>query len=116
MRRRPIVQADVEDGIMTLSDALEVETERYSTLSEVAAEAEADYKIKVARIVVGLSQSSSKLPVVEKQSRAEVSAADELRAWKLAEAQRQATKESLLSIRARLDALRSLNASVRGQT
>lgn len=115
-RRRPIVLAEVEDQILELSAVLESETETYAQLSEVAAACEADYKLRVARMIVGLSQQNGKMPVVEKQARAEVSASDELKAWKLAEARRQASKESLLSVRARLDALRSLNASVRGQT
>jgi hypothetical protein len=113
---RPLVLVEVERDIARLCDALEAETETYAQVSELAARCEADYKLKFARAVMAISATTAKMPVAEKEARAEVSSAEELRAWKLAEARRQATKEALLSIRARLDALRSLNASVRSQT
>jgi len=113
---RPLVLVEVERDIARLCDALEAETETYAQVSELAARCEADYKLKFARAVVTISATQAKMPVAEKEARAEVASAEELRIWKISEARRQATKESLLSIRARLDALRSLNASVRSQT
>lgn len=113
---RPLIQAEVEQGILNLSNALEDSTEEYATLSDVAAEAEADFKLKMARAIIGMSASGIKATAQEKQARADLQAAEELRAWKIAEARRQAAKEHLLSLRARLDALRSLSANIRAQT
>ena len=62
------------------------------------------------------AHGSLKLTAAEKQARAELHAADELRVWKINEARRGASKEALLSLRARLDALRTLSATLRSQT
>lgn len=114
--RRPLVQVDIEHDISDIAKALEAETEQYAQVSDIAARSEADYKLKFARAVVTISATQAKMPVAEKEARAEVSSAQELRVWKISEARRQASKEALLSLRARLDALRSLLASVRAQT
>lgn len=109
-------RGQVESQIMAVSDALEEQTEVYADISARAADAEADYKLRFARAVVSLSDKAARMTAPEKQARAEIAAAEELRVWKITEARRQATKESLLSLRARLDALRTLNASIRVQT
>lgn len=116
MQRRPLAQADIEHDIFDVAKALEAETDQYASLSDLAARSEADYKLKFARAVLAVSATQAKMPVAEKEARAEVSSAEELRVWKINEARRQASKEALLSLRARLDALRSLLASVRAQT
>lgn len=113
---RVLAQVEIENEIVACLDALERETDRYDRLATDAASAEADYKLAYAKAVIVLSDSASRMTAAEKQARAEVHAGDPLRAWKVLEARRGATKEALLSLRARLDALRSLSANVRAQT
>lgn len=114
---RVLAQVEVEQQILDVCDALDVETHRYSEVADLAADAEADYKLAYARAVVGLAaHGSMKMTAADRQARAELSAAEQLRVWKIADARRAATKEALLSLRARLDALRTLNASIRNNT
>jgi len=113
---RVLAQVEIENEILAVLDALEDQTHLYDRLAADAASAEADYKLAYARSVVRLSDSQARMTAPEKQARAELYAADELRAWKVLEARRGATKEALLSVRARLDALRSLSANVRHQS
>ena len=114
---RLLTQGEIEDAIVGLSENLEALTYTYSDLSDLAAETEADYKIKHSRALVGFAADPGiKMTAAEKQARVDVHCAAELRAWKMAEARRQSTKEALLSIRARLDAMRTLSANVRHQT
>ena len=106
-------QGQVETLIMQIADALDDATHHYAEVSDQAATAEADYKLRVARAVITLANTDAKMTALERQARADIASAEELRAWKTLEASRQATKEHLLSLRARLDALRTLNASIR---
>jgi hypothetical protein len=112
-----LTQGDIESAILALSDALDDETHRYADLADEAAEAEADYKIKHARATVGYATSDGpKMTAAQIAARVELHAADELRRYKLADARRQATREALMSLRSRLDAMRTLSANVRAQT
>lgn len=114
---RVLAQVEVEQQILDICDALDAETHRYSEVADLAADAEADYKLAYARAVVtAAAHGSIKMTAPERQARAELAAAEQLRVWKIAEARRAATKEALLSLRARLDALRTLNASIRNAT
>lgn len=109
-------QAQIEHGIVALSDQLEEQTYMYAQLSDEAAEAEADYKLAAGKGLISLVASGSKMTAQERQARVDVGCSDAFRAWKLAEARRQSCKEALLSLRARMDAQRSLAANVRHQT
>jgi hypothetical protein len=109
-------QGQVEAMIMDIVEALDEQTHVYSQIADQAAEAEADWKIRYARAVVSLANNESRMTAAERSARAEVNAANELRRFKTLEASKQATKEHLLSLRARLDALRTLNASIRTAT
>jgi hypothetical protein len=106
-------QGQVENMILEIVDTLDDATHVYSDIADAAAEAEADYKLRMARAVVTLANTDGKMTALERQARADLSAAEELRRWKTLEASRQSSKENLLSLRARLDALRTLNASIR---
>lgn len=116
MTERILSQAEVEQQIMDISDAIEAEVYRYAGLADAAAESEAEWKLRYAHAVVRLADSNMKMSIPERQARAEITAADELRRYKVMEARRQASKEALLSLRARLDALRSLSANIRAAT
>lgn len=113
---RHLTQGQIEADILSVSDALEVGTEQYADLADLAATCEADYKLSYARAFVALAAQQSRMTAPEKQARSELHAAAELRAWKIAEARRQSSKENLLSLRARLDALRTVSANIRSQT
>lgn len=113
---RILSQGEVEDQILNISDAIETETERYAGLADAAASAEADYKLRYAETVVRIADSHGRMSIPERAARAELAAAEELRRYKIMEARRQASKEALLSLRARLDALRSLSANIRAAT
>jgi hypothetical protein len=115
-RTRPLSQVEIEDSIVTIADALEVGTEQFADVADLAATCEADYKLSYARAFVALASTQSKMTAPERQARSELHAAAELRAWKVAEARRMSSKESLLSLRARLDALRTVSANIRSQT
>ena len=114
---RLLTQGEIEANIADISSLLEEQTYLYAEQSEVAAIAEADYKIRMAKALIAFaSDTSIKITASERQARCDLHCAAELRAWKLTEAQRQATKEALLSLRARLDAMRTLSANVRHAT
>lgn len=114
---RLLTQGEIESAILSLSEELETQTYAYAEQSDRAAIAEADYKIRHARALVGFaSDPTIKLTATERQARVDLHCAAELREWKIAEARRQSTKETLLSLRSRLDAMRTLSANVRHAT
>lgn len=117
---RPIItQAEVEERILAVDDALAEATLDFAVLSDNEAEAEAVYKEAAARALlthVALHATDAKMTVGERDAKVALSTADELRAWKIAEARRASCREALLSYRSRLDALRTLNANVRAVT
>ncbi len=110
-----LTQAEIENEILRVTNELEQQTYTFADVADLAATAEADYKLRYARAVVTLS-TQSKMTAADKAARAELAAAEQLREWKVADARLKSTKEALLSLRARLDALRSLSANVRAQT
>lgn len=114
---RQIHPVEVENQILDVCEAMETETEQYARLSDLAANSEAKYKLVYARAVVDMaSQSATKMNAQERQARADLIANDEFRIYRINEARRVSSKEALLSLRARLDALRTLSASLRNQT
>jgi hypothetical protein len=116
MTRRPLTQAEVESLILDTVDALDAATEDFADVSDEAANAEADYKMAMARTWLGVASSDRKMTTVERQMRADVLTNETLRRYKVAEAKRAATREALLSYRARIDALRTVSANVRHVT
>jgi hypothetical protein len=116
MSRRPLTQAEVESLILDTADRLEEVTTEFADISDQAANAEADYKLAMARTWLGVASSDRKMTTTERQMRADLLTNDALRRYKVAEAQRAATREALLSYRARIDALRTVSANVRAQT
>lgn len=116
MSDRLLTQGEIEAAIMRLSEELEEITYRYADLADLAATAEADYKLQAARLMVGFAASPSKMTALEKQARVDAQCDGQYRVWKINEARRQSAKEALLSLRARLDSLRTLSANIRNQT
>jgi hypothetical protein len=116
MTDRLLTQAEIEEQILALSEELEAETYRYADVGDLAATAEADYKLASARLMIALSSSGAKMTSPERQARVDAECDGPYRVWKINEARRQASKEALLSMRARLDSLRTLSANIRSQT
>jgi hypothetical protein len=113
---RPLSQVEVEIRIAEVIDAMETHTEEFDDLAEAAAEAEADYKRDAATALVDIASTGMKMTVGERDARVELLSNDSYKAHLVATARRNAKREYLLSLRAHLDALRTLNASIRGQT
>jgi len=117
LSRRPLILAEVEDELLRLSDELERETDAYDALATAAATAEADAKYAVAVVTLQSFDAEPKGPTLAlRQARIDHATHDELRRWKIADARRAAKREMLLSLRARMEALRTLAASLRVQT
>jgi hypothetical protein len=111
-----MTQGRVEQAIATACEALEEATEQYRDVSQRAAEAEADYKREQAYTMVAMIEHGSGRTAQERTARVEAHISDIRRAYLLADAERHAVRESLLSLRARLEALRTLSANIRAQT
>lgn len=116
MSREPLHPAEVEGQILDICDAIEAETEQYASLSVIAATAEAKYKYIYARALVDMAANQTKMTAQERQARADIIANDQYRVYRIEEARRVSSKEGLLSLRAKLDALRTLSANLRHQT
>jgi len=119
---RLLTQGEVEQEIMALSDELAEETRRYADVSELAADHESAYKERHAKAVihvyeqVGITADAKKLSASERDARIDLLCQDGYATWKVTGARAEASKQALLSLRARLDALRTLAANIRAQT
>jgi len=112
---RPLSQVEVETRIARVIDVMETATEEYEDLAVAAAESEADYKRAHATATIDIAETGIKYTVGERDARAEMITNDALRTHLVATARRNARREYLQTLRAHLDALRTLNASIRGQ-
>jgi hypothetical protein len=104
----PIIQTDVEERLMILTDRLDKEVEYFATVSTERALTEAAYKREYATTLL-----QSEGTVSTKEALAQVESADAFLAWKIAEAKEKATQQSLIAIRNQMDALRTICANVR---
>jgi len=117
MRGGPIIQTEVEQLMAVLGRELEEGTEQYAKIAEERAVAEADYKERyhtaLIRQVDSHYEHGLKYTASQKEARASLVAKEELRRFKLLEAREKAAQQFLISIRARLDSLRTMAANVR---
>lgn len=113
---RLITQAEVEEQIMSLSNDLEAATDLYGDQAEEAAEREYDYKHRHASRIVKLADDGRKMTAPVRAAMADLEASTEFRLHLLAKARKETTKEAMLSLRHRIDAMRTLAANVRYQT
>tara|TARA_Y100001951_G_C11235617_1_gene237253 strand:+ start:289 stop:654 length:366 start_codon:yes stop_codon:yes gene_type:complete len=113
----PIVQGEVEELLFRLGAQLEEGTEAYEKLAEERAVAEADYKERywtaLVRIVDSATGNGPRWTAAQKEARAGLMAKEEQRRFKLLEAREKAAQQSLITIRARMDSLRTVSANVR---
>ena len=110
MRNNPISQVEIEQELLRFMDLLEEETEAFEVLAVDAAKKESLYKSNWAKEYL-----SAKGSIKEREAWADYKM-DELNyESKIAEALMKTKREALLSIRASMDAMRTLNANVRVQ-
>lgn len=117
-RTRPLAQVEIEGAIVTLGDEMEALTEEYARLSDEEAEAENAFKYRHARSIivnaqVGTMPNGSKSTADWRVARADLDSEAEGSRYRILEARLRATKEALITKRARLDALRTIAANVR---
>lgn len=110
-----LTRVEVESRICAMTDALEERTEDYARLSREAALAEASYRAHHAMVTLAIINGAAdkKMTVDERAARADASSSEEYRTYLITTAARNSCRESLLSIRTNLDALRTLAASIR---
>lgn len=110
-----LTRVEVESRICRMTDALEERTAEYQRLCHSAATAEASYRAHHAMCTLAIINGASdkKMTVDERAARADAASNDEYRTFLIATAARNSCRESLLSLRTNLDALRTLAASIR---
>lgn len=113
---RPLSQVEIEDRIQAVIENMEKSTEEYDDLAHDAAVAEADYRKHSAMARLAVIQHGDKMTVGERDARVDVMTADAHKDYLVRTAARNSRREHLQTLRAHLDALRTLNASVRIQT
>ena len=113
----PLVQGEVEQLMSVLGRQLEEGTEEYAKLAEERAIAEADYKERYWTALIRQVDSSTgngpRYTAAQKEARAGLAAKEEFRRFKLSEVREKAAQQFLVTIRARLDSLRTIAANVR---
>ena len=114
----PLLTAgQVEHQILRISDELDDETHRYAEVSELAADAEAAFKGVYHRAFIEAADADlPRVTVADREARAHLAAEEEFRTWKILEARQDAGKQAQQSLRARLDALRTIAANIRAQS
>lgn len=113
---RPLSQVEVEERIQRVIEAMETETEEFDDIAREAAEAEADYRRDSAMALLAVIQHGDKMTVGERDARVDVMTADVHKRHLIKQAARNSKREHLQTLRAHLDSLRTLNASIRQQT
>ena len=112
--RGPIIQTEVEELMAVLGARLEEGTEEFGKLAEERAVAEADYKERYWTALVRIvDHPEYRTTAPQREAKAALAAKEEFRRFKLLEAREKAAQQHLISIRARLDSLRTIAANVR---
>jgi hypothetical protein len=105
----PVTPAQVEAEIRRIAHRLEDRTDSLGALLEAAAEADADFKVAYAKALLQAEGDT----VSEREARATLAVAAELRDRKHTEVIADAARESVRSLRDQLSALQSLNRNAR---
>lgn len=106
---QPITQVEVEDEIIRLSDLLETSTHELAEASYEHAVAEANYRAEYAKVFV---DADGAMPY--RQETARLACAPAYLTRRVSEARQMGLQEAGRNLRARLDALRSINTNLRG--
>jgi len=113
---RPLSQVEVEERIQFVIERMESETEEYDDIARKAAEAEADYRYEAAHALLAVIEHGGKMTVSEREARASLLTGPAHKTYLITQAARNSKREHLQTLRAHLDSLRTLNASIRGQS
>jgi hypothetical protein len=109
-----LTQVEVEQRISRILDEMEVRTEVYDQLCRQAAESEAQYRREYARTMLSqIAMGSDRGTADQRKYRADRDTADLHEKMLLRVASRNSCRESLVSLREMLNALRTLAASLR---
>lgn len=104
----------VDQMIMDVCDAMDEATTVFEDVCDKAATAEADFKGAYARATIDIAANTEgRTNAAFRDAQATLLTINQLRVYKIQEARKTAAKEALLTLRARLDALRSLGANLR---
>jgi hypothetical protein len=106
----PLTQDHVESEIQRLIRAMEAETERLPALARAASESEVAYRRERAKAYL-----KTEGPQHLREAVADDASAGLLLERRIAESAFDVAKERLRTIRSALDAIRSINANIRGQ-
>lgn len=110
-------QGEIEAAIVELAARLEAETDAYAATCDEAADAEADWKYALYRSTLAQAADEGRSNAQVREARAALEAGEELfRLYRLTGERQRAAAAALASLRARLDAFRTLSANVRHQT
>lgn len=114
---RPLTPADAEQALWDAIGDLEESTEAYDDISAEAAKAEAWYKREAARKAIAIIASGQygRGSAKERDARIELETTEEHETYLVKEAARHSAREHLLSLRIRIEALRTISSSIRGQ-
>lgn len=110
-RGQPLTAVQVESEIMRLCDELENRTYELAGRARLAAESEANHKAKWAFAFIGAEGTEAR-----RKAEADAKCHEDYMKRKVEEGLYQSCKESLLSLRTQIDALRSISANIRAQT
>jgi len=113
VRTSPVTQVDVEELLFRLGEQLDATTEEYEKISEERAVAESDFKERFWRAMVTTVDHPRYKTASVKEAWASFAAKEESRRFKLLEAREKATQQKLITLRARMDSLRTIAANVR---
>ena len=109
--------AMVAHAIATMMDELEDWTGQYRADIQEAARSNAAYKLAWAQaLLTVIGSHSGRMTVAEREAHVEVATNEDRIIAEVHDAKAKATREKLRSLQVRLDAARSLGASLRAQT
>lgn len=116
-----VSQGEVERSILRLSDRLETMTSELITYAEAAKRAEVNWKrtaaaTRIPRRVSGGHGPGGRATEQEIEDHVMVKHADLYEAYKIAEGVYESHRDAMFSVRAQMDALRTIAANIRSQT
>lgn len=109
-------QLDIEHEILRLEGLLEDTTDEFATVAQQAAAAEAVYRVNYAKAFVRYRLGGERSSEKTAEAQSTVECENELKRRRSLEAQQRGLEEKCRSLRASLDAVRTLSANVRSQT
>lgn len=109
---------DLPGQIIGVLEALEEATDTYADSLARASNAESKYRLAHAEATIRLADGAlpGKMTVATREAHALLQARDEYSIWMIHQAAADSARQYLYTLRAKLDALRTLNANIRALT